>query len=500
MKLPDYIVIVFFFALMVLIGFYSSRKVKNSRDFFVAGGKVPWWLAGISHHVSGYSGVVFVAFAGVAYTYGFTIYVWWAVAISIAVIGGAYLIAPRWSELRQSLDIGSPTEYLQLRYNVTTQLITALSGTLLKLFDIAAKWASIGILLNVFTGMPIMAGAVMTAAIALVYTTIGGLWADLYTDFVQFLIQTVAGIVMFIIVVAKLGGAGSILGMWSHLPRGHGGLFNGPYTFAFFLGYLLMASFSYNGGTWSLATRYIASPNATSAKKSGLLSGLLYLVWPLILFFPMWAAPLFLPHLANPTDSYALMVRKFLPAGLVGLVLAGIFSATLSMVTSDANTISAVITKDIIPFMVKRFKGMNPKKELRLARVTTFTFVFMTLVITAFYKDFGGVIGLIVVWFGALVGPTAIPMIFGLIPKFKHCDSNAAIASIIAGVLTFVVMKVVGYESNQAVILASPTLVSVVTYLGLGLVGRNDKVPEDVERLLGKISLAATKTFRLSGK
>lgn len=491
MKPLDYIVIGAFFILMVLIGFYSLRKVKNSTDFFVAGGKVPWWLAGISHHVSGYSGVVFVAFAGVAYTYGFTIYVWWAVAISISVIAGAYVIAPRWSKLRQNLNIGSPTEYLQVRYNVPTQLITAFSGMSLKLFDVAAKWASIGILLNVFTGLPVFAGAMMTAMIALAYTTIGGLWADLYTDFVQFLIQIVAGILMFVIVLGKLGGPSGILGMWHRLPASHASAFNGPYTFAFFLAYMLISSFSYNGGTWSLATRYIASPDSTSAKKSGLLSGILYLVWPLILFFPMWAAPLFLPKLADPTESYALMVRKFLPEGLVGLVLAGIFSATLSMVTSDANTISAVITKDIIPFLSKKFRGLDPKKELRLARVTTFTFVFMTLIITAFYRDFGGVIGLIITWFGALVGPTAIPMILGLIPYFKHSDSTAAISSIVLGVITFIAFKVTGYEGSQALTLAAPTLASVTVYTGLGFIKRKRELPVKVERLADELTLAS---------
>ncbi len=489
MKPLDYLVIGAFFVVMVLIGFYSLRKVKNSTDFFVAGGNVPWWLAGISHHVSGYSGVVFVAFAGVAYSYGFTIYIWWAVAISISVITGAYLIAPRWCRLRQRLNIGSPTEYLQVRYNIPTQLITAFSGISLKLFDVAAKWASVGILLNVFTGLPVLAGAIMTAMIALAYTTIGGLWADLYTDFVQFMIQIIAGVLMFVIILGKLGGPGGVLRMWQRLPAGHASPFNGPYTFAFFLAYMLISSFSYNGGTWSLATRYIASPDSNSAKKSGLLSGILYLVWPLILFFPMWAAPIFLPKLADPTESYALMVRKFLPEGLVGLVLAGIFSATLSMVTSDANTISAVITKDIIPFLSKRFKGLDPKKELRLARVTTFTFVFMTLIITAFYQDFGGVIGLIITWFGALVGPTAIPMILGLIPYFRHSDSTAAISSILAGVSTFIIFKVTGYDGSQALLLAAPTIASVGVYTGLGFLRRKRRLPERVERLASELTL-----------
>lgn len=490
MKFLDYAVMGLFFVLMVLIGIYSFKKVKNSYDFFIAGGKVPWWLSGISHHVSGYSGVVFVAYAGIAYTYGFTIYIWWAVAISIAVIAGAYLIAPRWCKLRQKLNIQSPTEYLQVRYGIATQLVTAFSGSLLKLFDVAAKWASIGILLNVFTGLPVFVGGVLSAALALIYTTIGGLWADLYTDFVQFLIQTAAGILMFVIIIIKLGGVYSILDMWERLPDGRAAAFNGPYTFTFFLAYLFISSLSYNGGTWSLATRYISVPDVASARKSALLSGALELIWPLVLFFPMWAAPLLIPSLSDPTQSYALMALKFLPAGMLGLVLAGIFSATLSMVTSDANTISAVITKDIIPFISNKFKNMDAKKELKLARTTTFTFIFLTLIITANYQYFGGVIGLIITWFGALVGPTAIPMILGLIPKFKHCDSKAAITSIIAGVSVFVLFKAIDYQESEALIIASPILTSAIVFLGIGFIKRNKEVPEAVENLLNNLTLA----------
>jgi len=65
----DWVVIIFFFLIMVLIGAWSFRKIKGSKDFYVAGGKLPWWLSGISHHVSGYSGAVFTGYAAIAYTH-----------------------------------------------------------------------------------------------------------------------------------------------------------------------------------------------------------------------------------------------------------------------------------------------------------------------------------------------------------------------------------------------------------------------------------------------
>ena len=95
MSWVDYGMVVAFLVGMVLIGLYSKKDVKTAEDFYIAGGKVPWWLAGISHHVTGYSGVVFVGYAGIAYATGTQIYFWWGMSIAIAVALGSILIVPR---------------------------------------------------------------------------------------------------------------------------------------------------------------------------------------------------------------------------------------------------------------------------------------------------------------------------------------------------------------------------------------------------------------------
>ena len=150
----DLIVIILFFLMMLIIGAWSYFKSNNSEDYFVAGGNLPWWLAGISHHVSGHSGAVFVAYAAVAYTYGFTIYMWWAFPVGVVIIATAKIFPVYWVRLRKELLIQSPLEYLRIRYDVLTQQIVAWSGVLLKIFDVGAKWAAIGILLNVVAGVP----------------------------------------------------------------------------------------------------------------------------------------------------------------------------------------------------------------------------------------------------------------------------------------------------------------------------------------------------------
>src|SRR5690606_18535070 len=117
--------------------------------------------------------------------------------------------------------------------------------------------------------------------------------------------------------------------------------------------------------------------------------------------FRSFAAPIFLENLADPTKSYPLLALKFLPPAMIGLLLASLFGNTLAMCAADANTISAVITRDIIPVIYRKIHAYSEKKMLLLARVTTFLFILITLIIAFQSKSFGGVFGLIISWFSA---------------------------------------------------------------------------------------------------
>jgi Na+/proline symporter len=217
--------------------------------------------------------------------------------------------------------------------------------------------AAIAVLLNIFAGTSFITGILLAGSVSLIYSTLGGLWADVVNDFAQFLVQLVAGITMFIIVLVNFGdGVAGFFTMWDRLPEGHSALFSDPYTWQFLIAMVIIDFFSYSGGTWHLATRFIASSSGQVAKKAATLSSILYLIWPVVLFFPMFAAPIFLPDLEDPTRSYGMLALKFLPAGLVGLVMASLFTNTLSMTSSDANTISAVITVILCPASLRALR------------------------------------------------------------------------------------------------------------------------------------------------
>jgi len=154
------------------------------------------------------------------------------------------------------------------------------------------------------------------------------------------------------------------------------------------------------------------------------------------------------------------------------------------MTSSDINTISAVITRDILPVFSAKLKERGI--SLKIARITTFSFTLLTIILASQHEHFGGVLGLIVTWFGALVGPVAVPMLFGLLPVFSRCGPAAAISSIVMGFVTFIFTKTFVIES-MALSVALPVLVATATYVAGGLIMRVKPVPDRVRVLLDSL-------------
>src|ERR1700744_4147636 len=121
MSFLDWAVLCAYFAFMIAVGMWARTKIRTANDYFTAGGAMPWWLSGISHHMSGYSSAVFVGYAALAYTSGITVYFWWACSICLALMVGSQIFPAKWARMRQHMHVISPLEYLKIRYNLPTQ-------------------------------------------------------------------------------------------------------------------------------------------------------------------------------------------------------------------------------------------------------------------------------------------------------------------------------------------------------------------------------------------
>src|SRR5690606_19233426 len=114
---------------------------------------------------------------------------------------------------------------------------------------------------------------VISGIVTLFYVTLGGLWADVLNDLASFVIQVASGLVMFVMILLQLGdGIEGIFTMWDRLPEAHSQPFNSPYTAGFAMAFLVINFFSYSGGTWNLATRFISSQSGKEAQKAAMFS------------------------------------------------------------------------------------------------------------------------------------------------------------------------------------------------------------------------------------
>jgi len=434
----DYIVIALYFVLTAALGFIAKRMIHGLEDYFAAGRKAPWWVAALSHHVSGYSAFAFVGYAAVAYNVGFNVWTLFALPCFIGVTIGAFVWAPRWVRLR----VLTPVEYLERRFNNLVRQLIAWSGILIKFMDEGLKLYALAVAVKVCTGLPLDETIIGCGMVAMLYLIVGGLWAEIMTDVAQFVVQFAITLFLVPVVLSAVGGWSQ---MWAQLPPGHYTLFSDRFNLPYLLVFGAVITMSYNGGSWGLAQRFYALGRPRDAQKAALLSALLYLLYPLAIYLPVWAAPLVLGPVARPEEAYILMAQHFLPGilpGLLGLFIAAMFAATMSMVDSDINALAAVFTKDIYG------RAINPRATdgalLRVGLLATAVFSAITIacgLIPAHSSGAEKAFKVMMDWYAAVLSPVAIPLLFGML--YRRATWRGALAAWGGGFATFVLAKYV---------------------------------------------------------
>jgi SSS family solute:Na+ symporter len=364
----DYLVIICFMALSLGVGFYFMRFNKGAADFFKGGNKIPWLISGLSAFMTGFSAWTFTAASGIAYDHGIVIILMY-VGNALTFLFGYWLFAQRWRRSR----ISSPMEYLSERFNSTTRQTFSISTVFFDLFMVAVWLFALGEFMSVACQIPIEWVIIVSALIILIYCLVGGLWAVVITDFLQGVILLPFTIILAVAAIYQFGGLSQFL---EALPPDLLKIGHSEYSNWYFLmSWIVMVIFGYN--TRAHAQRYYSVDTEKSAKKISLLNFALFLLGAFIWFIPPMATRILYPDIsqlwpnsANPHEgAYAVISLTILPHGLIGVMLAAIFSACMSNVSSFYNLFSAIITTDILP---RYFKvALDDKKKLFLGRLTT---------------------------------------------------------------------------------------------------------------------------------
>ncbi len=483
----DYALIALYFAIIIFVGFYAARRNKDTDQYFEGGGQIPWFLAGLSNWVSGFSAFMFVAAAGFTYRWGigaallFTSATW-------AYLVGFLFFAKMWRRCRLS----SPLQFLTRRFSPSTTYFYSLTAIVPAIVGIGQGLYILCIFVSTALGLndvsfevgPItlsgfQALTIVTGFVMVLYTAVGGLWAAVLSDAVQGIIIGVMTIIILPVSYLHLGaGEGLMAGierLLAEVPEGYFEL-NGPAANPWFItGYVINMMLGYNVA-WHLVQRYNSVPNESGARKMALLCCILSLIGPLMWILPVMAATVIFPDMnaiwpqfANPDEaSFVSLALLLLPHGMIGFVVSAILSATLGQANDAFNWLAATITRDIVVPLRRRLTGktLSEKGQLRVAWTTMSVVGVLGVVVAFIIPRFGGAFQFALIYF-SLIAAFQMPVALGLI--FRRTPWWSAMAASSAALVVAITLMVIGvfpehdFARNMIVEAVVATLVFAVS-------------------------------------
>ena len=411
----DYLIIALYALLMVRVGFYVLRFNRGAAEYFRGGNRIPWLVAGLSCFMSGFSAWTFTGAAGVAYRSGIAA-IGLYVGNALSFLLGYFIFAKLWRRSR----ITTVMEYLSARYNPVTHQVFSWATILFQLFTSASTLFGLSLFISAACGFPVTWTIVGAGGLIVFYCVLGGLWAVVVTDFLQ------ASILMpfcLVLVVLALGRVGGVSGLVHSLPPEMKTLrVSGEFGWLYVLSWTIMVSFGYN--TSAMAQRYFSVDNERSARKVALLCCGLFFVGAFVWFIPPMAMRVIYPNLPaleaslpSPSEAaYAVASLTLLPHGLIGVMLAAMFSATMANLSAQFNFKSAILTKDVYQALFRRNAGEH--ELLVVGWLTTLLIGGTTTVMAAIMAISGHSVFQIMLTFNTLIslayGP---PALLGLVVR-----------------------------------------------------------------------------------
>jgi SSS family solute:Na+ symporter len=365
----DFVVIALYMILNLGIGVYFMRFNRGASDYFRGSNRIPWLVAGLSSFMSGFSAWTFTGAAGVAYQQGMAVVMLY-IGNACSFLLGYFVFAAIWRRTR----ISTTMEYLSERFNQPTRQVFSWTTIFFQIFMAASMLYGLGLFVASAAGASIEWTILISGAVIIFYCVVGGLWAVVVTDFLQAVVLLPFTLVLTGAALWKVGG---LTGFWHSLPPGMLSLrLPMQFGWGYVAAWTVMVSFGYN--TSAMAQRYFSVDDERSARKVALLCFAFFVLGAGLWFIPPMTMRILYPDLrsiwpgvANAHEAaYAVASLTLLPNGLVGIMLASMFSASMSSLSGLYNLFAAIISKDIYQTLFEREAG--ERRLLMVGWVATF--------------------------------------------------------------------------------------------------------------------------------
>ena len=476
----NWTVLALYLVAMLGMGIYFMRKENGADDFFKGGGRIPWWAAGISIYATMLSAITYMTIPAKAYSTDWTYYpmLWMILLVSFPVIK-YYLPYFR------KLNVTSAYEILEQRFNLFTRMLASTLFCIFMIVRMAIVLYLPSLALTAVTGIDIYLCIVLMGLVTIVYCTMGGVEAVIWGDVVQGLILVFGAI--FAVVYLAMGTEGGIGGCIEiALENDKLRLFDWSSSWSqatwwvIILGGLANNLISYTSDQ-TVIQRYLTTPDEKSAGRGILVNGIMS-VFVSVAFY-MIGTGLYTFYKTHPAELditmgqsdaiFPFFMMSQMPAGIAGALIAAIFAATMSTISSNINSVATAFSIDFW----KRFRTSTTDSQLvsvaRWASVVSgmiglLLALFMaTWNIQSFLDFFNEALGLLTSGLGGL---------FFIAVFMKRVKGYAALAGFVVGEAVVFWMSE-NTDANFLLFGATGMVVSIVTawLLSLGSYLKSNK-------------------------
>ena len=428
-------VVVVYFAFLMVIGWAFRNLTKNTSDYFRGGGNVLWWMVGASAFMTQFSAWTYTGAAGKAYMDG--------AAVAFIFVGNAmgfffnYLyFAPRFRQMR----VVTVVDALRLRFGKRNEQVFAWVNMSTTMISAGIGLNGLAIVASTLFEFDMQTTIIATAVVMVIMSVAGGAWAVIASDFLQMIVVTVVTVSCAIVGIYHAGGLMPVI---DNFPVDFVSGTNLNYMSIFYI-WAFSIFLKQIGLTNNIlySYRYLTAKDSTHARKGAMLACVLMVVGPVIWFVPAWfmagsgidLQSMYPEHGVNYAEaSYVAFVKIYMPAGMIGLLVAAMFAATMSSLDSGLNRNAGIFVKNFVQPVL--LPNLSEKNLMIISRIASVGFGCLIVTLALFLNSLQELsLFDAMLYMSALLGfPQMIPSFLGFF--IRKTPDWAAWATMLVGAL-----------------------------------------------------------------
>ena len=438
----DYTIIVVFLIGIFYAGSYFYKWVGTPDDFYVAGRQITPFLLAATITATNVNLYSFVGQAGVAYKHGISI-LWQTWTGNMALVFSGLFVIP----ILRRLKVRTVPEFLEMRYSKGVRSLVAVLWIFRLAFWLGVVLYTAVVAAQAITGVQSFTfWVIVFSVIAIIYTSLGGMWSVALTDALQFILMLLGALILLPLAMKAVGW---MPGLLAKTPPHHLDLVvkNGPYNWQFMLAILIL------GIEWAsvdqgLMQRAFSARDTKTVAKGLVLAGIITTPFALLWNLPGLAATVLYPNLSNADSAVPTMIHGLLPPIILGIVVCGLLASQMSTIDSNLNGVATLYTNDLYNNLFNR--KATQKDILRVVRWMTLVTGLFMIGFSYLVPKLGGAVSAYLTVIAIMDMPLFIIAIFyGLL--WKRASSWGAIGGYLTGALAGGIAKFgYGTDFNKA--------------------------------------------------